>query len=146
MRRIAVGPGDFDPGAELAALGSLGGGAVASFIGHVRDDGGLAALELEHYPSMTVAALGAIVDDATARWPLLGVTVLHRVGRLAIGERIVLVAVAAGHRGDALDACAFLIDWLKVKAPFWKREHRSDGSSTWVEARASDDAQAGRWV
>ncbi len=146
MRRVLrVDEADFDPVHELAALEALGGGAVASFTGLVRDDGGLRALRLEHYPAMTARQLAAIVDDAAARWPLLGVSVIHRIGTLPVGARIVLVGTAARHRTAALESCAFLIDWLKVAAPFWKQELRTDGSAAWVEARAADAAQADRW-
>lgn len=146
---VRVGEADFDPGAELTLLEGLGGGAVASFTGVVRDDpgsgGGLEALHLEHYPAMTGQQLDAIVQEAVARWPLLGVTLVHRVGTLDIGARIVFVGVASRHRVAALEACAFLIDWLKVSAPFWKQERRRDGSCGWVEAKDSDDALAARW-
>ncbi len=142
---ISVQAGDFDAGAELARLEAMGGGAVASFIGIVRGGGGLSALELEHHPGMTQAAMAAIAAEAARRWPLLGVTVIHRVGTLGIGERIVLTAAASPHRAAALEATAFLIDWLKTKAPFWKKEHFADGSARWVEAKADDDQAAARW-
>jgi len=144
MIRIDVGEADFDPAGLIAGLEGLGGGAVASFTGLVRDDGGLVALELEHYPAMTRAALARLAKDAQARWPLLGIVLIHRVGRLAPGERIVFVGTASSHRTAALDACHFLIDWLKTEAPFWKKEHRADGGA-WVEARAADDAARDRW-
>ncbi|OJY68647.1 MAG: molybdopterin synthase catalytic subunit [Sphingobium sp. 66-54] len=142
---VRVGPEDFDPAAELAPLEALPGGAVASFTGLVRDDGGLEALHLEHYPAMTERQIGEIVARAAARWPLLGVTVIHRHGTLPVGARIVFVGTASSHRTAALEACAFLIDWLKVSAPFWKRTLRRDGSGTWVEAAAEDDDRAARW-
>ena len=145
MIRIAVQPGDIDVGAELARLEALGGGGVASFTGVVRGGGGLEALELETYPAMAERALGAIVEEAAVRWELLGATLIHRHGRLGAGDRIVLVATAARHRGDALQACAFLIDWAKTQAPFWKRERFAGGEQRWVEARAEDDAAAERW-
>jgi molybdopterin synthase catalytic subunit len=104
------------------------------------------ALTLEHYPAMTDRALGRIVAEAERRWPLLGCTVIHRVGRMRPGENIVLVLAASAHRQAALDATAFLIDWLKTKAPFWKREELANGASVWVEARESDDAAAARWA
>ena len=135
----------FDPGAELARLEALGVGAVASFTGLVRGDGGLTLLTLEHYPAMTEAALQLLVDQAKARWPLAGVTIIHRVGALAPGERIVVVGTASAHRAAALEACAFLIDRLKTDAPFWKRETFADGRNGWLEARSSDDAAAARW-
>lgn len=144
MIRVAVQPGPFSVDAELAPLETLGGGAVASFIGLVRSDGGVETLTLEHYPGMTEAALRRLANDAAARWSLLGATIVHRVGTMSQGERIVLVATCAPHRRDALDACAYLIDRLKTDAPFWKREARA-GEERWVEPRASDDAAAERW-
>ena len=141
---VRVQPEDFDGGAELAALEGRGGGAVASFTGIVRADDGVEAMTLEHYPGMTEKALTALAEQATARWPLCGVTVLHRVGTLRAGDRIVFVGTASDHRAAALEACAFLIDRLKTDAPFWKKEHRREGDS-WVEARATDDAAARSW-
>jgi molybdopterin synthase catalytic subunit len=140
--RVAVGPIDM---AALAPLTKLGGGAVASFTGIVRDDCGVVAIELEHFPAMTEASLAALADDAVGRWSLLGLVLIHRIGRIAVGEPVVLVGTAASHRAEALDACAFLIDRLKTDAPFWKKEHRSDGSAQWVDAKASDDARAEKW-
>src|SRR5262249_33319214 len=119
-------------------------GAVATFTGFVRGDDGLTALCLEHYPGMTEREIGRIAEEAKKRWPLSGLTILHRVGRLTVGERIVLVAVAASHRGAAFAACEFLMDYLKTRAPFWKEEER-DGKTSWVEAKASDDSAAERW-
>ncbi|MGV3479626.1 MAG: molybdenum cofactor biosynthesis protein MoaE [Sphingobium sp.] len=145
MIAIEVGEADFDVAARLADLEALGGGAVASFTGIVRGDDGLTALELEHYPSMTHGALARLAEDAQRRWPLLGIVLIHRVGRLAPGERIVFVGTASSHRTAALDACHFLIDWLKTEAPFWKKEHR-DGGGAWVEARIADDAARDRWT
>ena len=145
MITVRVSPDPFDTGAEIAALAREGMGAVASFTGIVRGDGGLIALTLEHYPAMTEAALRALADEAASRWSLGGVTLHHRVGRLVPGDPIVLVACASVHRKDALDACAFLIDRLKTDAPFWKRESFADGREIWVEARATDDAAAARW-
>lgn len=145
MIRVRVQREDFDSGAELVALEALGGGAVASFTGVVRGDGGLKAMTLEHYPAMTEKALAGIAAEAERRWPLAGGTVIHRFGRLEPGERIVLVAIASAHRAAALEACAFLIDWLKVKAPFWKREEFEGGAARWVEARYEDDAAAEAW-
>ena len=141
--RVQVEP--FEPGAELARLEALAPGAVASFTGLVRGDDGLVAMELEHYPAMTQAALERVVAEAMARWPLSGVIVIHRHGRLVPGDRIVFVGTASSHRAAALDGCAFLIDWLKTKAPFWKREVLGDGSARWVEARSADDSAAARW-
>lgn len=145
MIRVAVQPEPFSVDAELAPLEALGGGAVASFIGLVRSDGGVETLTLEHYPGMTEAALRRLAEDAAARWSLLGATIIHRVGTMRQGERIVLVATCAPHRRDALDACAYLIDRLKTDAPFWKREARAD-EERWVEPRASDDVAADKWT
>jgi molybdopterin synthase catalytic subunit len=142
---VRVSPDPFDTGAEIAALARDGMGAVASFTGIVRGDGGLVALTLEHYPAMTEAALRALAGGAAARWSLGGITLHHRVGRLVPGDPIVLVACASAHRADALEACAFLIDRLKTEAPFWKRESFADGHEVWVEARTSDDTAAARW-
>lgn len=145
MIRIQVGAADFDSATQLADLEALGGGAVASFTGIVRGDDGLTALELEHYPAMTNGALARLAEDAQRRWPLIGIVLIHRIGRLTPGERIVFVGTAAAHRGAALEACHFLIDWLKTDAPFWKKEHRRGGGE-WVEAREADDAARGRWL
>lgn len=145
MNRISVQAEDFDPATELAVLEACGGGGVASFTGIVRGEQGLAALELHHYPAMTAAQVQRIVDEAKDRWPLLGVRVIHRFGRLEPGERIVFVGTASRHRTAALESCAFLIDWLKSAAPFWKKEHFGDGSFRWVEARAEDEARARGW-
>ena len=146
MKRVTVQAGDFDVATELAALEALGGGGVASFTGVVRGDGGLVALELEHYPAMTQAQVDRICDEAMARWPLLGLSVIHRFGRLEPGARIVFVGTASRHRAAALESCAFLIDWLKSQAPFWKKEHFADGAAGWVEARAEDEAKAKGWI
>jgi molybdopterin synthase catalytic subunit len=139
----------FDVGAELAALsaGRTDIGAVASFVGLVRDvagEGPIAAMTLEHYPGMTERKLAEIEAEAQRRWPLQACLIVHRVGRMEPGEPIVLVATASAHRAAALEACAFLIDWLKTKAPFWKLEE-SAGETRWVRARAEDDAAAARW-
>ncbi|QXQ07986.1 molybdenum cofactor biosynthesis protein MoaE [Sphingosinicellaceae bacterium] len=135
--RVQVEP--FDLGFEAAALtaGRTDIGAVVTFTGLVRD----VALTLEHYPGMTEAQLRAVADEADARWPLLGGTVIHRYGTLTPGDPIVLVAVAASHRAAAFEAADFLMDWLKTRAPFWKHE----AGAGWVEAKASDDAAAARW-
>ncbi|WP_437884149.1 molybdopterin synthase catalytic subunit MoaE [Pseudomonas sp. LRF_L74] len=145
--RIQAEP--FDPGAELNALhaANLGIGAVASFTGYVRDfnDGDeVAGLFLEHYPGMTEKSLDKIIRDAEARWPLLRVEVLHRVGALLPGEPIVFVGTASTHRQAAFDACNFIMDFLKSRAPFWKREDTAQGPR-WVEGRASDQAALERW-
>jgi molybdopterin synthase catalytic subunit len=147
---VSVQQADFDAGAELARLRSAhpGAGAVASFVGSVRAHGvgeAIHALFLEHYPGMTEAALQSIVDEARQRWPIESARVVHRVGRLLPNEQIVLVAVAAGHRREAFQACEFIVDYLKTRAPFWKREETA-GGSRWVEARASDEAAAARWT
>jgi molybdopterin synthase catalytic subunit len=143
--RIKIQPEDFSLDAEVAALAEGGDpGAVACFTGHVRKEGDLSALTLEHYPHMTESEIARIADEAAARWPLSGVTVIHRVGKLAPGERIVLVAVAATHRKPAFEACEFLMDYLKTHAPFWKEEARG-GERHWVAPRASDDEAAQRW-
>lgn len=146
MIDIRVQTEDFDPGAELVRLETtLGVGAVASFTGLVRGDDGLIAMTLEHYPAMTDVALRGIAEDAARRWPLAGLVVIHRHGRLVPGDRIVFVATASAHRAAALESCAFLIDWLKTDAPFWKREEWADGSSRWVETKTGDAAAKERW-
>jgi molybdopterin synthase catalytic subunit len=143
--KIAVQQEVFDEGEELAALRGAGVGAIASFTGLVRGDGDIAALELEHYPLMTEKALRHLAERAMKRWGLLGVTIIHRVGRLAAGAPIVFVGCACAHRSDAIDACAFLIDTLKTDAPFWKREIKTSGEAAWVEAKAQDRARADVW-
>ena len=146
---VRVQEAPFDLQAESAALtaGREDVGAVASFVGLCRADDGLAALVLEHYPGMTERAIAGIAAEACARWPLSGCTVVHRVGRLRPGEPIVLVLTASSHRAAALESCAFLIDWLKTGAPFWKCEEFADGrGGRWVEAKAEDDAAAARWA
>jgi molybdopterin synthase catalytic subunit len=140
---------DFDAGAlarELSA-GRADVGAVVSFIGLCRDDsGGLAALEIEHYPGMAEAEIALAVKDARARWPLLGLRIVHRFGEIAPGEQIVMVATASTHRGAAFAAAEFLMDYMKTRAPFWKRARLRDGSiEGWVEAKHADDASAARW-
>ncbi len=144
MIRIAVGPAPIDVAAELAATEVAGAGGIATFTGTVRADDGVTELELEHYPGATEAALRALAKAAVARWSLLGASVVHRVGPMVPGDRIVFVAAAAPHRAAALEACAFLIDRLKTDAPFWKRETRG-ADARWVEARDSDVAAATRW-
>ena len=145
MIHVEITDAPFDGSAALAPLATLGGGAVASFTGIARDDGGVTAIELEHYPAMTKASLGALVNEAVARWSLLGCVLIHRVGVVTVGEAIVLVGTAASHRAEALDGCAYLIDRLKTDAPFWKKEHRRDGSAVWVDAKNSDEARADQW-
>jgi molybdopterin synthase catalytic subunit len=145
MKRVKIQAETFDVGAELAQLEALGGGAVASFTGLVRGDGGLSELTLEHYPGMTEAALQGLADAALARWALEGMTIIHRIGAMAPGERIVFVGTASPHRAAALEACSFLIDRLKTDAPFWKQERFANGRQLWVEPRDSDDTAAARW-
>jgi molybdopterin synthase catalytic subunit len=147
MATVRVQEAPFDAAAEAAALteGRTDIGALASFIGICRADDGLEAMTLEHYPAMTERAIARIVAEAEARWPLAGCTVIHRVGRLLPGQPIVLVLTASAHRAAALEACAFLIDWLKTKAPFWKREEFAAGEARWVEARAEDEDAAAKW-
>lgn len=144
MIRVSVQASAIDVAGELARIEGSGVGAIATFSGHVRADDGVTALELEHYPGMTEAVLTALAKEARARWTLTAVAVVHRVGRMTPGERIVFVATAACHRGDALAACGALIDQLKTKAPFWKRESRGS-ERHWVEHRATDEAAARRW-
>ena len=138
---------DFDLAAEIARLSGDGIGAVATFTGICRDDAGrLAALELEHYPGMAEAEIGRIAIDAAERWPLLGLTIIHRIGLIRPGENIVLVAAASTHRQAAFQAAEFLMDYMKSRAPFWKKEHLADGSSgSWVEARETDEEAVARW-
>jgi molybdopterin synthase catalytic subunit len=140
----------FDLGAEMARIsgGGLNIGAVASFTGLCRDEGGkLTALELEHYPGMAEAEIARVAEEACRRWPLMGLTAIHRHGLVRPGEDIVLVIAASAHRLDAFAAAEFMMDYLKTRAPFWKREHMADGSiGGWVEAKASDDDAAGRWT
>jgi molybdopterin synthase catalytic subunit len=150
MAFIRVGPEDFDPGAETERLQAEAGdaGAIASFLGIVRRgrDHPIEAMTLEHYPAMTERAIARMAAEAGQRWALSGCRIIHRTGRIPVGGRIVLVLTAARHRQAALESTAFLIDWLKVGAPFWKKEHPVDGEAQWVEARAADDAAARRWT
>jgi len=146
---VRVQESDFDISAEIAALraGSPAVGAVASFIGVMRDfnDGsGVSELTLEHYPGMTEKALQQIVDEAHGRWELIDALVVHRVGRMRPTDQIVLVITLSAHREAALAACAFIMDYLKTRAPFWKKE-RTPAGERWVESRSSDDDAAGRW-
>jgi molybdopterin synthase catalytic subunit len=146
---VRVQTADFDAGNEIAALraGDARVGAVASFIGTVRDvndSARISTLTLEHYPGMTEKALEAIVAEATRRFDIFDALVVHRVGTLAPTDQIVLVAVTGAHRGEAFDACRFLMDYLKTRAPFWKKETTPQGAR-WVDARASDDEAAARW-
>ena len=147
--KISVQTEAFDVGIETAAIsqGRTDIGAVASFIGLARDSNSgseVSAMTLEHYPAMTEKALAAIVDEAQQRWTLLDVTLIHRVGRLLPGDPIVLVIVASSHRAEAFAACEFLMDALKTRAPFWKKEETIEGER-WVEARESDERAVKRW-
>ncbi len=147
--RVSIQAEDFDLGAEVAALraGDGGIGAVAVFVGTVRErsDGAtVASMELEHYPGMTEAAIEAMVDEAFTRFEIRAARVVHRIGRLAAREQVVLVAVASAHRGQAFLACEFLMDYLKTHAPFWKKES-TDAGERWVDARVADDAALARW-
>ena len=147
--RVSVQAQDFDLGAEVAALraNDSGIGAVAAFVGTVRDrnDGlGVSAMELEHYPGMTEQAIEAMIDESTRRFEIRGARVVHRVGLLQPNEQIMMVAVTSAHRGQAFQACEFLMDYLKTQAPFWKKEQTPEGAR-WVDARSSDDAAIARW-
>jgi molybdopterin synthase catalytic subunit len=139
--KISVQPADFDSGLETRNLSKdRRVGAVASFVGVVRE----VPMTLEHYPGMTENAIRKIVDEAAARWKVMDCTVIHRHGELQPGDQIVLVAVASAHRADAFAACEFIMDYLKTRAPFWKKEQRAGGAQ-WVEARSADDQAAERW-
>lgn len=146
---IRVQRESFDTALETRSLtdGRTDIGATVAFTGFCRDEGGtLAALELEHYPGMAEAEIARIAGEAAERWPLLGLTVIHRYGRIVPGEPIVLVLTASAHRAAAFDAASFLMDFLKTRAPFWKKEHRADGDAAgWVSVRQADDQAAGRW-
>jgi molybdopterin synthase catalytic subunit len=139
--KVSVQREDFDAGLEIKALSKNPQvGAVASFVGVVRE----VPMTLEHYAGMTEREISRIVEQAGARWQVMDTTVIHRFGELAPTDQIVLVAVASAHRGDAFAACEFIMDYLKTRAPFWKKEQRPEGAR-WVEARASDDQAAERW-
>ena len=147
--RVSVQEADFDLGAEVAALreGDGGTGAVVSFVGTVRDTShghDVVRMELEHYPGMTEKAIEAMVDAAFERFDIRGARVIHRVGVLDARAQIVLVAVTSAHRGQAFQACEFLMDYLKTQAPFWKKEHTPEGAH-WVDARTTDDEALRRW-
>ncbi|WP_235823491.1 molybdenum cofactor biosynthesis protein MoaE [Azohydromonas sediminis] len=146
---MSIQTGDFDLSAEVAALRAhdAGVGAVAVFVGTVRDrnDGaGVSRMELEHYPGMTEKAIESMIDEAMRRFDIRAARVVHRVGPLNPTDQIVLVAVTSAHRGQAFQACEFLMDYLKTQAPFWKKEHTPDGAR-WVDARVADDAALARW-
>ncbi|MFN4155933.1 MAG: molybdenum cofactor biosynthesis protein MoaE [Paracoccaceae bacterium] len=145
--RLSVQSAPFDLGAESVAFagGAAGAGAVVTFTGLVRDNGGaLSAMEIEHYPGMTERAIGAIMEEARARWSLIDALVIHRHGRLTGGEMIMMVATAATHRADAFAAAEFLMDYLKSRAPFWKKELGAEGA-VWVAAKDEDEAALTRW-
>ncbi|MBA4178739.1 MAG: molybdenum cofactor biosynthesis protein MoaE [Leptothrix sp. (in: Bacteria)] len=149
--RVSIQTHDFDLGVEVAALraGDPAVGAVASFIGTVRDRNGggageVSAMELEHYPGMTEKSIEAMIDEAQRRFDIRAARVVHRVGPLLPGDQIVLVAVSSAHRGQAFQACEFLMDYLKTQAPFWKKETTAEGAH-WVDARVCDDAALARW-
>jgi len=149
VARVLVQTADFDLGTEVAALraGDAGVGAVAAFVGTVRDrnDGqGVNSMELEHYPGMTERAIEAMIDEAVKRFDIRGARVIHRVGLLQPQDQIMMVAVTSAHRGQAFQACEFLMDYLKTQAPFWKKEQTPEGAR-WVDARSSDDAAIARW-
>ena len=146
---VRVQTEDFDIGAEIAAMrrGNPAIGGIASFVGVVRDmnDGAsVSEMSLEHYPGMTEKAIGEIIDQARARWNVIDALVVHRVGLLRPTDQIVLVIVASAHRGDAFAACEFVMDYLKTRAPFWKKEQTAEGAR-WVDARMADDLAAERW-
>jgi len=138
--KISVQSGDFDLGLEVKKISNDKTGAVASFVGVVRE----VPMTLEHYPGMTENSIRKIVEEAAARWQVMDCTVIHRHGALQPGEQIVLVAVSSAHRGQAFQACEFLMDYLKTSAPFWKKES-TDTGARWVDARVADDAAAARW-
>ena len=147
--RVSVQEADFDVGAEIAAMriGQPAVGAIASFVGTVRDineGDSVRTLTLEHYPEMTQRSLEGIVSEARSRFDVVGIRVIHRVGTLRPTDQIVLVAVSSAHRGEAFSACEFIMDYLKTRAPFWKKEETPQGAR-WVDARATDDAAADRW-
>jgi molybdopterin synthase catalytic subunit len=146
---ICIQTEDFDVAAEITSLteGRADIGAVVAFAGLCRDEGGrLASLELEHYPGMAEAEIARVVEEAQTRWLLSGTTVIHRFGPVRPGDNIVLVITAARHRRAAFEAAEFLMDYLKTRAPFWKREHLQDGTiGPWVDAKGEDEAAAARW-
>lgn len=149
MRKVSIQAEGFDIAAETAALAEASAdvGGVVAFTGYCRDEGGrLSALELEHYPGMAEAEMARIAGEAERRWPLLGLTIIHRYGLIRPGEPIVLVLAASAHRRAAFEAADFLMDYLKTRAPFWKREHLKDGKvGVWVEAKAADSDAMDRW-
>ena len=146
MSEVRIQTQDFDPGAEIAALSAGGSevGAIASFVGLVRADAGMTAMTLEHYRDFALREITAHIAEAKSRWPVAALRVVHRYGRLTPGERIVFVGVASTHRQAAFEAAAFLMDYLKTRAPFWKLEERA-GDTGWVEAREADENAVRRW-
>lgn len=146
MSDIRIQADDFDPGAEIAALqdGAGNAGAIATFVGLVRGDGGMSSMTLDHYPGMCESEIAAHADQARKRWPILALRIVHRTGKLVPGDRIVFVGVASKHRQAAFQAAEFLMDYLKTRAPFWKLERRGE-NETWVAARADDDDSVRRW-
>ncbi len=149
MQEITIQNDDFDSGAEIARLrdASSGTGAVASFVGVVsanNENAEINSLTLEHYPGMTEKSIAAIISEAKQRWPLIAVKVIHRIGELQCGDQIVFVGVASRHRGAAFSACEFIMDFLKMRAPFWKKE-KTESGERWVDARGSDAAAMARW-
>jgi molybdopterin synthase catalytic subunit len=147
ITRIRVGHEDFDVSEQMRLLErpERTAGAVVSFTGVVRSDSSVVKMELEHYPGMTEKALHAIAEKARSRWALEDIVVIHSVGELSVGEQIVLCMVTATHRREAFEACLFIMDWLKTEAPFWKKETHADGTSSWVDARESDEQAKERW-
>ena len=150
VTKVEVREADFDLNAEMEALraGSPGAGAMVSFVGVVRNRNqgdAILSLTLEHYPGMTEASIREIIGKARSRWSIEDAVVIHRVGRLAIGEQIVLCLVTSAHRGEAFEACEFIMDWLKTEAPFWKKEETPAGAR-WVDARESDELAKARWA
>lgn len=150
VTKVEVREADFDLNAEMEALraGSPSAGAVVSFVGVVRNRNqgdAILSLTLEHYPGMTEASIREIIGKARSRWAIEDAVVIHRVGRLAIGDQIVLCLVTSAHRGEAFEACEFIMDWLKTEAPFWKKEE-TPGGSRWVDARESDERAKARWA
>ncbi|QSE73163.1 molybdopterin synthase catalytic subunit MoaE [Aeromonas media] len=147
--RILVQRADFSLGEEYERLAARhDSGAIVTFVGKVRDfnqGDAVRGLSLEHYPGMTEKALAGIVTEARSRWPLQECTLIHRIGDLLLGDQIVLVAVSSAHRDAAFEACHFIMDFLKTRAPFWKKELTAEGVQRWVEAKQSDDAAAARW-
>lgn len=149
MRKVSIQAENFDIAVETAALAAASAdvGAVVAFTGFCRDEGGrLSALELEHYPGMAETEMARLAGEAEGRWPLIGLTIVHRYGLIRPGEAIVLVLAASTHRRAAFEAADFLMDYLKTRAPFWKREHLKDGTvGDWVEAKSTDDDAMERW-